>query len=82
MNVGFDLSVGEWIAILSLASGLFFSVAKFYHVFTSLNESISKLNETIVTLTQKYEDHERRITTLETQAVSMFKQLDKKADKH
>lgn len=81
MNFGFDLSVGEWIAIISLASGLFFSLAKFYHAFTRLNETISELNITIRNLNEKMDIHESRLVALETNNKSIFKRLDRLEEK-
>lgn len=73
-----ELRVTEWIAILSFIGGIVFGLMKFHSLFTRLDISVDKLNDLITTLRTKFDDHETRITRLEEQNKTLFKNQERK----
>ena len=77
MNI-FGLTITEWIALLGFIGGVIFGLMKFYNLFMSLDASIKNLNQLIHSLDSKFDDHEIRITRLEEQNKTLFKNQERK----
>ncbi|MDY4306487.1 hypothetical protein SNF32_00285 [Enterococcus mundtii] len=43
-----EVSIGEWMAVITLGGTLIVGVAKFYAMFTKLDHTLGKLENTIV----------------------------------
>ena len=71
------LTVAEWIAIVSLAFTLIFGIAKFYAMFTKMDHTLSELNETIKELKKNQTESSNRLSIIEEQIRSIFKQIGK-----
>lgn len=69
------LKITEWIALLGFAAGIIFGLMKFYNLFMQLDSSIKTLNKLINTLKVKFDDHEIRITRLEEQSKTLFRDI-------
>lgn len=69
------LTVAEWIAILSLAGTLVFGIAKFYAMFTKMEHTLKELNKTIKDLQQSQVEYGNRLTRIEEQIKTLFKQI-------
>lgn len=72
------LTITEWIALIGFIFGIIFGLMKFYNLFMSLDASIKNLNQLIHSLDAKFDDHEIRITRLEEQNKTLFRNQERK----
>lgn len=69
------LTVAEWLAIVSLAFTLIFGISKFYAMFTKMEHTLKELNKTIKDLQQSQVEYGNRLTRIEEQIKTLFKQI-------
>ncbi|EOH66106.1 hypothetical protein [Enterococcus mundtii] len=71
------ITIGEWIAIITLGGSLMVGVAKFYAMFTKLDHTLGKLEKTIIRVEKSQIDYGNRLSIIEEQIRSIFKQIGK-----
>ncbi|MBO1094948.1 hypothetical protein FQS90_00080 [Enterococcus casseliflavus] len=69
------LTVTELIAVISFLGGLLFGISRFYAIFTRLGNTLEKLEKAISKLEQSQIDYGQRLSTIEAQIKSLFKQV-------
>ncbi|EPH92388.1 hypothetical protein D922_02472 [Enterococcus faecalis 06-MB-DW-09] len=69
------LTVNELIAVISFFGGLLFGISRFYAMFTRLGNTLEKLEKAISKLEQSQIDYGQRLSTIEAQIKSLFKQV-------
>ncbi|MFP8917164.1 hypothetical protein ACLI5Y_10130 [Enterococcus innesii] len=69
------LTVTELIAVISFLGGLLFGISRFYAMFTRLGNTLEKLEKAISKLEQSQIDYGQRLSTIEAQIKSLFKQV-------
>lgn len=72
-----EVSVGEWMAVITLGGTLIVGVAKFYAMFTKLDHTLGKLENTIVRVEKSQIEYGNRLSIIEEQIKSIFKQIGK-----
>lgn len=70
-----SLTITEWIAVITFIGGLLFGLSKFYAMFTRLDSTLEKLEKAISKLEQSQIDYGQRLSTIEAQIKSLFKQV-------
>lgn len=69
------LTITELIAVISFLGGLLFGISRFYAMFTRLGNTLEKLEKAISKLEQSQIDYGQRLSTIEAQIKSLFKQV-------
>jgi len=69
------LTITEWIAVFTFMGGMIFGFSKFYAMFTRLGNTLEKLEKAISKLEQSQIDYGQRLSTIEIQIKSLFKQV-------
>ena len=64
-----NLTVEQWLAVITFLGGIIFALMKFYHVFSQLEESMKELKEAV----ERLNNHEIRISRLEEQNKTLFR---------
>lgn len=72
-----EVSIGEWMAVITLGGTLIVGVAKFYAMFTKLDHTLGKLENTIVRVEKSQIEYGNRLSIIEEQIKSIFKQIGK-----
>ncbi|SFL61498.1 hypothetical protein [Enterococcus mundtii] len=72
-----EVSIGEWMAVITLGGTLIVGVAKFYAMFTKLDHTLGKLEKTIVRVEKSQIEYGNRLSIIEEQIKSIFKQIGK-----
>lgn len=72
-----EVSIGEWMAVITLGGTLIVGVAKFYAMFTKLDYTLGKLENTIVRVEKSQIEYGNRLSIIEEQIKSIFKQIGK-----
>ncbi|WP_066025027.1 hypothetical protein [Enterococcus mundtii] len=72
-----EVSIGEWMAAITLGGTLIVGVAKFYAMFTKLDHTLGKLENTIVRVEKSQIEYGNRLSIIEEQIKSIFKQIGK-----
>ena len=55
-----NLTVEQWLAVITFLGGIIFALMKFYHVFSQLEDSMKELKEAV----ERLNNHEIRISRL------------------
>lgn len=71
------ITIGEWIAIFTLGGSLIVGIAKFYAMLTNLDHTLGKLEKTITRVEKSQIDYGNRLSIIEEQIRSIFKQIGK-----
>ena len=66
-----NLTLEQWLALITFLSGIIFALMKFYHVFSQLEDSMKELKQAV----DRLNNHEVRISQLETQNDIIFQKL-------
>ena len=64
-----NLTVEQWLAVITFLGGIIFASMKFYHVFSQLEDSMKELKEAV----ERLNNHEIRISRLEEQNKTLFR---------
>lgn len=64
-----NLTVEQWLAVITFLGGIIFALMKFYHVFSQLEDSMKELKEAV----ERLNNHEIRISRLEEQNKTLFR---------
>ncbi|BBM13309.1 hypothetical protein ABVF54_03470 [Enterococcus mundtii] len=72
-----EVSIGEWMAVITLGGTLIVGVAKFYAMFTKLDHTLGKLENTIIRVEKSQIEYGNRLSIIEEQIKSIFKQIGK-----
>ncbi|EOH61789.1 hypothetical protein [Enterococcus mundtii] len=72
-----EVAIGEWMAVITLGGTLIVGVAKFYAMFTKLDHTLGKLENTIVRVEKSQIEYGNRLSIIEEQIKSIFKQIGK-----
>lgn len=66
-----NLTLEQWLALITFLGGIIFALMKFYHVFSQLEDSMKELKQAV----DRLNNHEVRISQLETQNDIIFQKL-------
>lgn len=58
-----NLTLEQWLALITFLGGIIFALMKFYHVFSQLEDSMKELKQAV----DRLNNHEVRISRLEEQ---------------
>ena len=64
-----NLTLEQWLAVITFLSGIIFALMKFYHVFSQLEDSMKELKQAV----DRLNNHEVRISRLEEQNKPHFR---------
>nr|WP_216682480.1 hypothetical protein [Enterococcus innesii] len=69
------LTITELIAVISFLFGILFGIAKFYAVFTRLDNTLGKLEKAIAKLEKTQVDYGKELATIKAEIKHIFKQI-------
>lgn len=69
-------SVEDWVTIIGFGAGIIFSLMKFYALFARMDQTLKELNKTVSNIEDRFSGHETRITRLEEQNKTLFKNCE------
>lgn len=64
-----NLTLEQWLALITFLDGIIFALMKFYHVFSQLEDSMKELKQAV----DRLNNHEVRISRLEEQNKTLFR---------
>ena len=64
-----NLTLEQWLALITFLGGIIFALMKFYHVFSQLEDSMKELKQAV----DRLNNHEVRISRLEEQNKTLFR---------
>lgn len=64
-----NLTLEQWLALITFLGGIIFTLMKFYHVFSQLEDSMKELKQAV----DRLNNHEVRISRLEEQNKTLFR---------
>ena len=68
-----NLTVEQWLAVITFLGGIIFALMKFYHVFSQLEDSMKELKEAV----ERLNNHEIRISRLKSKIKPSLEGLEK-----
>lgn len=69
-------SIEDWIAVLTFLGGIIFGLMKFYALFTRMDNTLKRLNDTVNSIEGRFEAHNTRLTRLEEQNKTIFRRME------
>ncbi|MEI4432894.1 hypothetical protein V9041_10935 [Enterococcus faecalis] len=64
-----NLTLEQWLALITFLGGIIFALMEFYHVFSQLEDSMKELKQAV----DRLNNHEVRISRLEEQNKTLFR---------
>ncbi|WP_312541216.1 hypothetical protein [Enterococcus sp.] len=70
-----NLTVTEWIAVISFVGSLIFGFSKFYALFTKMDSTLKDLKKTIQEVEKSHAEYSTRLARIEEQIKTLFKSI-------